>query len=348
VYFFALTSTRNGYSVWRTDGSAAGTFPLTDPEEQVCRAEFAELNGRSYFAAGDPEHGCELWSSDGTAAGTEVLDVIPGSGGLNPSGLIAAEGQLYFKGFDQHGQELWRSDGTVAGTALVADVAPGGGFGILSDPVALGGRIYFIASDGVNPSTLWSSDGTEAGTGAALPCAFAENCRSIDGLHKVGDRLWLNRTKEFPEVVASLLASDGTPGGTVVLAEAAILSESPPYPFKGKLYFAGSSRNGGTQLWVSDGTAAGTRPFRGRRGAAVFAPESFVQLGERLLFLAFPEQSNQRVLWQTDGAQGSTTVLPAGALGQPVAAAELAGTPARLFFAGGDDASGVELWGVTP
>jgi ELWxxDGT repeat protein len=352
LYFVALTLAPDRYAVWRSDGTPAGTFPLTEPSPLVCEGGFAELGSRSYFPAGGGGHGCELWSSDGTPAGTGVLDAVPGLDGSNPAGLVRHGAALYFRGFESdHGGELWRSDGTEAGTARVADLEAGVGFGMRSDPVSFGGKVYFIGTDGTSPPALWSSDGTPAGTRIALPCSPSDGCRRMERFFRVGDRLWINQVND-PTGDMSLLASDGTPAGTARLAVATVYPGAPPTLFQGKVYFSALDRNFSGELWSSDGTAAGTRPLRGRQGALVGFPDSFQRLGDRLLFLASPEGSSRRFLWQTDGTQAGTSVVPGiaptGDLGQPFSGASLAGTPSRLFLSAGDDEHGIELWGVTP
>jgi ELWxxDGT repeat protein len=68
----------------------------------------------------------------------------------------------------QHGRELWTSDGSSAGTHLVKDIVPGVASGISSEigayTTAVGGRVFFVASDPAHGAELWVSDGSDAGT----------------------------------------------------------------------------------------------------------------------------------------------------------------------------------------
>ena len=58
--------------------------------------------------------------------------------------------------------------------------------------------------------------------------------------------------------VAQLWTSDGTPGGTVQLADFPEGFLSSVTSLDGKIVFVGNDRTDGDQLWASDGTPGGT------------------------------------------------------------------------------------------
>src|SRR5262249_11992232 len=62
------------------------------------------------------------------------------------------------------GRELWESDGTASGTKLVKDIRPGPYSSDIHYLTGVGGRVFFVANDGVSGDQLWSSDGSESGT----------------------------------------------------------------------------------------------------------------------------------------------------------------------------------------
>ena len=73
LYFCATTSGRD--TLWRSDGSAAGTFPIGP----VPWYGMTAVGARLVYLRPDPATGLEPWVSDGTAAGTHILkDVCPG------------------------------------------------------------------------------------------------------------------------------------------------------------------------------------------------------------------------------------------------------------------------------
>src|SRR5262249_10428695 len=126
-----------------------------------------------------------------------------------------------------NGTELWRSDGTPGGTVLVKDINPGAASSIYitsvydqSAFVNVAGTLFLFADDGIHGRELWKSDGTDAGT---------------------------------------VLVADITPGAASTHFEdlPASANGNLPATANGKLFFL-LEGTGGTELWMSDGTAAGT------------------------------------------------------------------------------------------
>ena len=130
-----------------------------------------------YFTARDGVHGPELWRSNGTARGTRLVrDIVPGQGAYSLGSFTNVAGTLFFvaSAAPQSGTQtgLWRSNGTAASTGLVKQLAQ------INYPTAIGGSLYFAASDGTNAG-LWRSDGTPAGT--VLVKGFEEaTCGVVD------------------------------------------------------------------------------------------------------------------------------------------------------------------------
>ncbi len=181
LYFTAVDTVNNGRELWRTDGTAAGTFMLANikPNGDGDVSEITPANGTSvFFSANNGAVGNELWFSDGTSAGTRLVKDIQGpiSGvnqGSNPTSMLWVNGTLYFAADDGIvGKELWKSDGTDAGTVLVRDIAqtgPNGTFDVKQNSTPhnltlVNGLIYFSANDGREGFELWRTDGSAAGT----------------------------------------------------------------------------------------------------------------------------------------------------------------------------------------
>src|SRR5947209_4656160 len=74
-----------GYELFRSDGTAAGTYMVKDINPGAgssMPANLTNVNGTLFFTANDGVHGAELFHSDGTAAGTYMVkDINPGSAG---------------------------------------------------------------------------------------------------------------------------------------------------------------------------------------------------------------------------------------------------------------------------
>jgi ELWxxDGT repeat protein len=84
-----------GNDLWRSDGTTAGTQILASPSGGLGGADHP-IGHRSLFPAVDSTTGSEVWVSDGTPAGTHITkDIVPGSGGSNPSFPSLPFGQYY-------------------------------------------------------------------------------------------------------------------------------------------------------------------------------------------------------------------------------------------------------------
>ena len=94
----------HGSELWRTDGSALGTYLLRDICPGICGARdlwantnLAAAAGVLFFTANDGVHGNELWLTDGTALGTRMVrDVQPGWRSSSPAMFTASGSQLFF------------------------------------------------------------------------------------------------------------------------------------------------------------------------------------------------------------------------------------------------------------
>ena len=146
--------------LWRTDGTAAGTFALAP----VWTWTFGLMpaGGEVFFPAQTPGAGAEFWRTDGTPAGTGMVrDINPGpadslgtQGG--PRYAVVVGGRLVFEANDGiHGPEPWVSDGTAAGTQMLADLAPGSSGSAMGQPFAMNGGAYFMAMTGSGIYSLW-------------------------------------------------------------------------------------------------------------------------------------------------------------------------------------------------
>ena len=251
--------------LWRTDGTEAGTFVLSDASLNLVR-DFFLFKDVLYFRGNIVGEGDELWRSDGTPEGTYlVADIYEGAFGSTPAEYIEGDGTLYFTAEDaDHGRELWKTDGTTAGTQLVADICPGpcDGFEFVAHMVFVDGLLYFQASDGETGDELWSSDGTEAGTQQVADlCPGScegepENLAAFDG------RVYFEGKDTSNLFGSELWRTDGTEAGTE------LVKEIRPGPNGGRpdgltvvnglLLFAADDGLRGRELWTSDGTEEGT------------------------------------------------------------------------------------------
>ena len=312
VLFFADDGL-SGRQLWRTDGTPAGTYPLSDASPGALPDPMAFfLTERLYFfLSAHPLIGVpSLWVSDGTPAGTFPLT----EEGVSVSGLqrlfAASQGLLYFTALDgEHGYELWRTDGTPAGTRIVADIQPGLDSSNIQGLAELRGLVWFGADDGVHGGALWRTNGTPEGTALAVdPIPSSSRHGSVEHLQVLRNRLAFFAPPPGRGQARQLWAGDGTVKGThpiTKLPQGTVLVE-PVVVHANKLYFV-TQRKTFQTLWVSDGTPRGTRTLVAN--PAVSHDLLFSKgLGNRLFFRAFdPEHGIEP--WITDGTPAGTRLL---------------------------------------
>ncbi len=265
VLLFAQDDGVSGVELWRTDGTAIGTYRVADICPGACSGIFdlglrpaAVAGGVAFFAADDGVHGTELWASDGTAHGTRLVrDIAPGRQTSRPTAFLAAGGQVAFTANDgMHGWELWRSDGTPAGTQLLFDAAPGPENGSLL-PYAYCGVLFAAGNSG-----LWRIDGPPANA-VLLTDASVNEYGAIENFHLAylpDCRLVFAATDEDG---TEPWVSDGTPVGTFQIADIDPVDGSIPGPFLrfgSNVVFLAYGPNtplGVRSIWTTDGTLGG-------------------------------------------------------------------------------------------
>ena len=119
-----------GFELWRTDGTASGTWMVKDirKDNGLKGSEIkymTRLQGVGVvFQANDGVHGGELWKSNGWPRGTALVeDILPGAATSYPKFIAAFGTQAVFDAYDEvHGDEPWVTEGTGATTHLLKDI----------------------------------------------------------------------------------------------------------------------------------------------------------------------------------------------------------------------------------
>ncbi len=299
--YFSADIFATGRELYATDGTAAGTRIVKDIDPgspDGFPVGGVEHDGLLYFAATRADTGRELWSTDGTTAGTDfVVDLAPGpdpgvvwSGG--GAAAVSLGDHLYFQGGDGSGDfELYRTDGTAGGTTLVADIDPAGS----SQPsafVVAADRIVFRARKDLEWN-YFGSDGTTVEQLTSAPLDVNTNWL----LGSIGDlAIGMVRGKGFS---FELLGTNGTAAGTRIIKQIhpdgsqfvnfrAWRATSSP-----ELLFPAGDDVVGSEMWITDGTSAGTFPLMDLNpGPANASPANAERMGDHVYFLAFePETS---------------------------------------------------------
>ena len=309
-FYFFEDDGIHGRELWRSDGTALGTFLLRDLCPGSCGTRhpwwsaMAALGDDLLFVADDGVHGLELWITDGTALGTRmVLDLRPGYTSSFIQTLTAAGDQAFFVAqADGLHSALWRTDGTAKGTYAITPPGPTESFAPTSIHPGPG-FLYLCNAEWGGDAGLWRSDGTSPGTTFVAAVACWQN--------SIGKR------------------------GTMIV--------SPD----GVLYFQGQSITAGPvdpELWRSDGAPTGTWRvkdiFPGDNGSW---PSGFVFLGSELLFTA--DGSSGSGLWRTDGTDAGTVPIPLADGAHPLTFwGEWTVAGDNYYFAANDPDHGIEPW----
>ena len=333
--------------VWATDGTPSRTKKVASFSFYNFSPPLIAVGSRVAFVAGDDAHGLELWSSDGTAAGTRGIDVCPGTcSGVDQIGT-ADGGRLWFTGrTPAEGAELWTSDLTAAGTRLVKDLEPGSSSSEPESFLAGGGKVFFSARPSFSGDELWASDGTAVGTRRLAQPANEDSRLEILLGAIVGGRAFLKLNDDVHG--AEPWVTDGTPAGTRLIADLDRSQVSGSFPQflrsgAGRCFFLTDFDRSDrpTELWSSDGTAAGT-VFAHRFEDSEISSALFVgsaDLGNRIA-LIFGTRFEVAEIWISDGTEGGTFRLDDDFF--PTGKFRAIGN--RLYFEASDSAHGTELW----
>ncbi len=260
--------------------------------------------------------------ADATSLGTQVANpanaVIGTSYVTTP--FCVLNGVIYFAATTAAtGTELYKYDPSAgAGITLVKDIIPGaGGAGVDNkNMLVIGSTLYFTATGGDGSSQLWKTDGTEAGTllvkvvEAGTPTTFSDftnvNGSLFFGLHSIANG-------------AELWSSDGTDAGTVLVKQihAGEWRSSLGYITSAggsSILFAANDgpNTHGSELWVSDGTGAGTSLLKDINTTTVHSPRvlfnNLTKVGDYIIFNG-TDTAHGSELWATNGTTAGTGLI---------------------------------------
>jgi ELWxxDGT repeat protein len=362
-------------TLWSTDGTSDGTKNLAALEFGNTAA--VVMNGMAYFGANDGTNGIELWRSDGTAAGTQmVADITSGPGSSQIGELAVLDGKLLFAANQSDGNtELWISDGTASGTQLLKDIVPGPTGANLGNFVAASQGMFFVADGGIwlsngtsagtqlvhpfaNPSEyylvaaidddlfygrqvngtleLWQSDGVLTSIvndgGLSVTDEFTGRAAVVHGdlyftaiSATFGNEVWRLSNGQVSLVKDIAVGNQGSSPGHLSA-------------FGNKLLFSADDGLTNNQLWITDGTAIGTRVVREiGKGTEDGASQFLFQANDQVYFTG--SNGNGWSLFKTDGSPTGTQLVKNIV---PWDFAFQLGT--NYFFTAFDPSSGIELW----
>jgi ELWxxDGT repeat protein len=366
-WFFNADDDIHGVELWITDGTEAGTSMVKDIRSGTSSSHPANLiayKGELIFSATDALGDTELWISNGTEVGTHLIKNIHPNISSRIGNTVLFNDLVYFTAKDENyaRQELWKTDGTAAGTGLAAQINPnptnlGDGSDIGSTPGLLtpfGNELVMVADNTFSQPdptielelfTYWLDGSTRkhdllAGKPSSKPNELTVIDDSLYFVAKdnTGYNIWAYRDEQLHPMTNFTGASAGSaPKFLTAVGD--------------KLYFVANEPIQGSELWVTNGTPAGTptgaRPVKdinaGNLGSAI---RDLNSAGDKLLFIARGNvHTEEDSLWVSDGTEaGTVEISKISATGSDPELQQFVMLNDKLLFSADDAIHGAELW----
>ena len=307
--YFPSDDGSNGIELWKSDGTTTGTRMIKDINpsgDGVLTDEFAVYNGEVYFTASDGSNGFELWKTDGTTSGTGMVKDLDPSGGGRPHSFVVFSNELFFATASDC--NLWKTDGTESGTVRVADqVCP-----TPTKLTAVGSTLFFSGFTNGQDRDLWAYNGSTAQIVKNIAPGEITDPRHLTAFN---GKLYF--TVETGTSGRELWTSDGTDAGTHLLtdinpgSDSALDTQYGPEPdftiVDDQLFFVADDGTNGDELWVTDGTSAGTHLVKDLTSGS-YPPHALTAMGKRVYFTVSTAAYGEEV-WSSDGTAANTVLL---------------------------------------
>ncbi len=340
VFFFAMGNKKYGTELWRSNGTASGTYMVKDifpGDYDSFPDQFLSHQGILYFTA-RTEAGRFLWRSDGTEEGTFVIQKFDSSDFIL-SRILSGEENFYFRvELSSGGVSLWKSNGTESGTEIIENIDPSDSSSLdFGDLYFFKGKLYYSRYFSNGIFQIYSTNGTPY---EATP--FKEWQISPFSFHTI-KFFSLNDELYFASRIDPLIGiwkTDGTTNGTIRISEQEVWTYRGIIEFKGDAYFFYSNN-----LWKTDGKEGGTHMVKTFHANA-FLEESFFKKSSNLLYFNYNNSNVEGAeLWRSDGTESGTFLVKDI---QPGYQSSYIYDPIifddKLYFTALTESSGREVW----
>ncbi len=308
VLYFTAKEDATGSELWRSDGTAVGTYLVKDIETSSKGSDIKSmtvLGNTLFFIATTSESGAELWTSDGSETGTTLLTELgkttEGAGIFVSSvaknkNMVAYNGKVYFN----TAKGVMQSDGTEKGTEMFFETT------IAMQMEEVNGALYLS-----NGSRLYSTEG-------GPPSLLIQE--GMSGYTVLGGEMLIKATPLGLMFTGknTLWVTTGALAETRKIYTA--LGATPRFDFNRsiatatKFYFLHDNKDVakaiGLQVWVTDGTTAGTKVIKvigNNSGNTNYC--NFNAFNENVYFWFSNGAPANLELWKTDGTDANTLSL---------------------------------------
>jgi len=316
--FFIANSGIEGYELWKSDGTTAGTTLIKDFLPSTLSggySNFTVVGSKLYFIV--EENGIKkLCVSDGTVAGSQALETLsPSVDMTNGYPLIGIGNTLLFVAYhSQYGYELYKTDGTSAGTSFLKDIDTStfnlGGFNLKASN---NNATLFNYNNNKNGLELWRTDGSTTGTQEMInltpyPISSIGSYNGYySGSSSIGQIIVFNN-EFYISMSGAIWRTDGINPPVIFRGYNVISSSSSSNKMaisNGKLFFNNPEDS---QLWATDGTEAGTYLVKEVIGGGSFDPSNMIDINGTLFFRGYGASTGYE-LWKSDGTTAGTTLI---------------------------------------
>ncbi len=331
--FFYGSDVQHGAALWKSDGTSAGTVMLKDLDIDIDPnyLSMARIGNTLYFAAAANSTQLGLWKTDGTTAGTSLVATLGAQSTVfAPKSMTPVGSTLYF----DSNSDLWQSNGSNAGTFVASTEDP-------LRMLSVGNKLYFTVSSGGGQVMYEKANST-----AAPEVVFEADSiyTKLSNLTDVGGALFFTTYRIVDQRTLLMSRSLGVNATVTVLGPSINMSIELEYVsgtlflkidnalkkletggllttikndfsmlqdltnVSGKLFFEANTPDTGTELWRSDGTAAGTKLVRDiNLGTSSSALTHLTNVNGNLYFVNTLQGESS--LWKTNGTSIGTTQL---------------------------------------
>lgn len=331
------------WTLWTSDGTAANTTLLN---KTTSSPTTAVTNDRVYSAASTTSDGEQLWSFGASA--NLIKTIGSGEPGASVKEMVVNSGKLFsLTRTSETGYEPWTTDGTAAGSHMITDLNPGTTSSTPRQIVPFGNGFAFLGFLGTTGSdwTIMKTDGTEAGTSQIYKFTYPEYAWTM---YANTDHTSIYIHQQLPVSgqtryrISRLNQNETTPTELVTLGTDGV------FPFSlsefenagSKAFFLAKGTFGGGGLWITDGTAGGTKSL-----ADHFSSSELTVVGNTVYYLAYTDEGDMAPdLMMSDGTEEGTIIRKSLEAMGIRAASSLTAFGNKLVFAGISNDKGKELY----
>lgn len=293
-----LCSGSSGYLV-RASGSLGATIELNsdriNPDVIVANA----AGTQAVFFGTDTNGARSLWRTDGTAGSAETFIDLdePDDSRVGLYGMTSDFGSTWWVlgSTPAEGTEWWATNGTEPGSAQVGTVSDRTADSYAQWFTAAGEHVVFAADDGASGIDLWQYDPDDGST-----TRIADLTEDDD----YAERFVSNGDRALFETSETLYSTDGETATD--LADDAGFDNWGDFGAAGGRFFLSVDMGAGAgdELYVSDGTAAGTSLVEDINPTQSSYPGDFAAFGDDIVFAADDGSGDEP--WFSDGTPAGT------------------------------------------